>query len=1021
MTQAKLSRRDLEKEKKRRKKALAASNSLLIRATSKGKLPTDTDYSQIAIDPLVPTPLTPSSSVTLIGNSVLENGSRSNPATPEVERKKALIHRCRFVDYTPASITALACTPSTWDPNRHFGLPRPNSFPPRGVLAVGRGNGDIEIWVWSGEEAPGRSIESKKGHPVSQAWCLYQTLPGHVPSMPSTSTSQASKVEHLLFSHQVIPTDDEEATPEQMEEMLHSLPRLFGSNGADEVLEWEWDGPEAGIIKRLLPMPPSVAVWSLAVSPDSSRLAIGCDDGTIRLANIDNDQLEMIRKFDPCKTRLLSIAWGLSQTNNQKEPSDSTLKLGSSKSQEVEPYLVTGCADSSLRKWSLKTGRLTSKMNVDKLQGEQTLVWSIVVVGDTIISGDSIGNVTFWDSRSCCRKQTIRAHRADILCLAVSFDGNLPANIQSASIEPRGLSFQWILTASRRLHSHDVRAMVISPSYGPFPRPVNDLSESDHFSNCPSLQVPVLVSGGLDMHLVLCPAAPPPSSFSPASSSQTKLNYNPISDSPSVTFSQSVHRRISYVTHSKPVVTVSRGASLMACRNSQKIDIWSIKSSSLFPEDKSLNFKASSQDLADAEDSWRKVTEMYLKCQTNLIAFAISPDGHWLVISDLYEVKLFLLVQTGEGNLKPRKVKDFDPFKSLSSKFRSQGASFIQFTPDSQRLVLASTFTKNLVVMSLDVEDHSNIRVLRKFKQHHGNLAQVQTGQRPIIKLSSGSIPTSKQDKCSTDEETVETDIDQSDCQNTVTILSVALSPDGQWLASCDSSFTLHIFDMDSMKHHCYIPMPNLFVSSLAFSPSMPSTLLVGFTNNSLQIINVETRSVPSWASWLCSKPPDALSRLRDSILGMTFAPISSNVICSDDVSTTGSQATPIGGLAGSTACSEKSSRSAAQKSASVAMIWGATWVCKMSILEPNRTNLQNSSVKRRRNNSDLNNQTTDENDSDMGKGKAMSFKVTHKYQPLILIDYLSGEHEMVAVERPFFGLLSSLPPTWQRTGVYGT
>ena len=40
------------------------------------------------------------------------------------------IHRCRFVEYMPAAIHALAITPSTTKP----------------LVACGRANGDIEIW-----------------------------------------------------------------------------------------------------------------------------------------------------------------------------------------------------------------------------------------------------------------------------------------------------------------------------------------------------------------------------------------------------------------------------------------------------------------------------------------------------------------------------------------------------------------------------------------------------------------------------------------------------------------------------------------------------------------------------------------------------------------------------------------------------------------------------------------------------------------------------------------------------------
>ena len=37
----------------------------------------------------------------------------------------------------------------------------------------------------------------------------------------------------------------------------------------------------------------------------------------------------------------------------------------------------------------------------------------------TIISGDSLGMVKFWDSRTCTQLQTFKAHGADVLCMAI--------------------------------------------------------------------------------------------------------------------------------------------------------------------------------------------------------------------------------------------------------------------------------------------------------------------------------------------------------------------------------------------------------------------------------------------------------------------------------------------------------------------------------------------------------------------------------------------------------------------------
>ncbi|KNZ60282.1 hypothetical protein VP01_157g1 [Puccinia sorghi] len=104
----------------------------------------------------------------------------------------------------------MSCSPTTWDPIP----PNPHSLPAhshRGLLAVGRGNGDIELWLWLNNHHHHSPSSQKLAHyhrkkigPSSsshQAWALYRTLPGHLPSKPTTKHPKQSKVEHLVFTH----------------------------------------------------------------------------------------------------------------------------------------------------------------------------------------------------------------------------------------------------------------------------------------------------------------------------------------------------------------------------------------------------------------------------------------------------------------------------------------------------------------------------------------------------------------------------------------------------------------------------------------------------------------------------------------------------------------------------------------------------------------------------------------------------------------------------------------------------
>ncbi|KAH9817953.1 quinon protein alcohol dehydrogenase-like superfamily [Melampsora americana] len=932
---------------------------------------------------------------------------------------KAVVHRCRFVDYTPGSITALACTPSTWDPSPHFGIPDVGEKS-RGVLAVGRGNGNIEIWVWLADSIGPKLGKKKSGS--SQGWVLYRTLPGHVPSESTSSSTKAesssalaSKIENLVFAHQtteVDPDDEDEQDNEKSNELASALPRLFGSNGGEEVLEWEWDGSQAGIIKRTLPMPPSIAVWSLAVCPQSTTLAIGCDDGVIRLATIADDSLEFIRKLDPCKSRLLSVAWGVLDPPAKSDKTTGRNQVGMRNS---NVFLVAGCADSGLRKWNVSTGRCVGRMTVDKLQGEPTLVWTVAVVGKFIVSGDSMGNINFWDSKTCARLQNIRAHRADILCLVVSPDGNdvftsgIDQKTCQLTLTNKGQKGQpdfskWIMSASRRLHSHDVRALAISPPYK-IPTPVLDPSSSERVLPSP-VEVPVLISGGLDMTLVLCPAASPTTSFFNPLTGSSEAPPNPISDSASLLFRDSIQRKVSYVTRRAPAVQLSTGGRLLVCRKDRSISIWQLRTSASSSLTSPLN---SVSEPEENDDPWRQVVDMDLKFQTNVVSSAVSPDGRWLAVSDLYQTKLFTLQRTTDGNLQPRRVKNFAPFHTI--KHLSQGASTMHFSPDSTRLVLATSFTSQVVVVGLDEDSKAKTRVLRVFNQHRTHLRTNQSDHRIVITPPNLSLTSPTQDTF--DEDGGQTD-DLTPSGNTIT--AIAISSDCQWLASVDSKQVLHVFNLDLLKHHCILPTPPLIVNCLSFSPTTPSTLVIGFANNTLQVMNVEDRKIPEWAQQVCANPPYNLTQLRDPIMGISF----DSHVDKDERSING--------------CNSSISSDTKSHLPHVFLLWGATWTAKVTLPDhPNGTT--SSRQKRPRRLVDLLATGEDENQPDTGTvtpSDVASVKsntepvvqhfvqVSHKYQPILLLDFM-GQDEMVIVERPFFGLLAHLPPAWSRTGAYGT
>lgn len=194
---------------------------------------------------------------------------------------------------------------------------------------------------------------------------------------------------------------------------------------------------------------------------------------------------------------------------------------------------------------------------------------------------------------------------------------------QGNSTATKSGASRWVQSAARRLHAHDVRALAMWPPYTILP--------SSHRRRYPIDVAPILASGGLDMTVVLTPAA--------LSTNTIVKVINPLNTSLHATFDDAYHRKIAYTTgpSSTSGLCLAKATRLLACMRERSLSVWRI-----YP-------KASAGD-EDAEDTpaveergWDKVLDMELNVNTNLVACRISDDGRWLVVSDLYETKLFSL------------------------------------------------------------------------------------------------------------------------------------------------------------------------------------------------------------------------------------------------------------------------------------------------------------------------------------------------------------------------------------------
>jgi U3 small nucleolar RNA-associated protein 4 len=348
--------------------------------------------------------------------------------------------------------------------------------------------------------------------------------------------------------------------------------------------------------------------------------------------------------------------------------------------------------------------------------------------------------------------------------------------------------------------------------------------------------------------------------------------------------------------------------------------------------------------------------------------------------------------QSSVGDLSPKRVRDFQSLvrEHLPDTLSSCGASTLTFSPDSSKLIIATT-TAFVLVVDL-VSDSTSARVLRRFDQHR---------HRSI--MAEGRVLTGRRndEDHEADASESEQDIEEHETENRgmanpqstnaepmpATITRMAISPDGQWLATTDDHLRTHIFNLDSVQHHSSLPSFPQPVHALAFAPNSPSLLILGFANNSLELYDVEARQFPPWSRALCSALPKRFTHLHDAILGVTLAPADPEEKNVDK---------------------ERSGSSSIGQNV-LALFWGATWLCKVQFAAP--VGWGGFEKKRRRRRSGgVDRGTASVRDRDA----IDNFKLVTQYRQILLADFISPG-ELVVVERPLTDVLLNLPPAYYR------
>ncbi|KAK3109455.1 U3 small nucleolar RNA-associated protein, partial [Teratosphaeriaceae sp. CCFEE 6253] len=324
------------------------------------------------------------------------------------------VHRARFVPYPTYAISALAFSRSS---DSGF-----TGAPSALRLAIGRANGNIEIW------------NPLDGQWVQETVCL----------------GDGKSVDGLAWTQDPDETDSERG-------VLPGQQRLFSIASSPVVTEWDLATGEpqrrsTGNFSEVwcfAAQPRWEAGKNVQGEPQAQELVAGCGDGTLVLLSTAENDLQFKRflaRVPGKRARCMCITY------------------------QSRDVVVAGFADGMLRLYDTRNGSQVRQMSLGvALPGapKNTIVWAVVVLlnGD-LVSGDSNGEVRVWDGRNYSLLQRMAGHDSDCLDLVTGADGK---TIFSGSLDGKMAIYResladhgrksWAKSSHRKVHSGEVKAM----------------------------------------------------------------------------------------------------------------------------------------------------------------------------------------------------------------------------------------------------------------------------------------------------------------------------------------------------------------------------------------------------------------------------------------------------------------------------------------------------------------------------------------------------------------------------------
>lgn len=514
------------------------------------------------------------------------------------------IHRSRFVPHPSFGISAVAFSRSSDDVTTD-GLPQPAL-----KLALGRANGDIELW-----------------NPQNGNWVQEAIFPG-----------DNASIDGLLWTREA-DEKDVEGRP------VLGQYRLFSIATSPTVTEWDL---ALGVPKRKSTGNFS-QVWCFAAQPlrqnrspedtQSQDLVAGCIDGAIVLLSTADNDLQFKRflaRISGKNAKCVSITY------------------------QTPDHVLAGFADSTIRVLDVRNGSTIRTMTLgSSIPGapKNKLVWQVKCLSNgDIVSGDSTGDVVFWDGKTYSMIQRLSVDESDCLDLVVSADGR---SVFKGSLDGKITIFQhttntngrqtWIKSQHRKIHQGEVKTMSAYDSNG----------------------MSVIVSGGSDVASVVTPLRE---------------------------FGKENGRSLVSLPQRSPVAS-ARQARLLVSWWEQSVSIWRIA-------------RSGSNDMSvDPQPPRKLVVKIELTAKDYIRSAAISDDGRVVAVCTSTQVKVFQLKRRTDADVDALVVRKMEVPKSLAE----AGARLLEFSPDGKWLAAVQSDNEvHLVRLIPDPSKPKQIRILGK-------------------------------------------------------------------------------------------------------------------------------------------------------------------------------------------------------------------------------------------------------------------------------------------------------------------